>query len=168
MGGRGATSYKSVTNMTREELIKDLVKNYGEYTRGDLQGVVEAYAMVHNLSFLEGDKILQEIDRKYDERIKENQPTKSDKELMPMWKRRAERNGATNVVTSIKDGFEYTEGTIYRQGFRDTSFRISRKGGIMMLDKYSLGESKPERLATGVENINNYMVKHGLVYSLNK
>lgn len=107
--------------------------------------------------------------REKKEQLNESEiPTDSDRQLMSSWKARAERSGAKNVVTSIKDGYDYTEGTIYRQGFRDTSYRISRKNSFMVLERYHLGEKTPERLATGVENINNYMVKHGLVYSLSK
>ncbi len=104
MGGRGASSYKSVVNMTREELIKDLVKNYGKFTRGDLQGTVEAYAMVHNLSFREGDQILEEIDRKYDERIYYQNLLKVQEERLKETPKDADvtRDSIKNAIKHIK------------------------------------------------------------------
>lgn len=59
MGGRGAKS--SNATQTKTAFINDLVKNYNDFTRGDLQGAVEAYAMQNNL---DSDRLLEEIDKK--------------------------------------------------------------------------------------------------------
>lgn len=56
MGGRGASSSKS---SGVDNFIKDIVKNSDDFTRGDLQGVVEAYALKHGMN---DEELLQKID----------------------------------------------------------------------------------------------------------
>lgn len=60
MGGRGATSSNTGTQSV-ESFVKDMVDNYNEFTRGDLQGVVEAYAMQTGK---DDEELLREIDRR--------------------------------------------------------------------------------------------------------
>lgn len=65
MGGRGASS----SSNSREGFIRDIVKNYNDFTRGDLQGAVEAYVMKKGMTpsevAKESDKLLKEIDDRY-------------------------------------------------------------------------------------------------------
>lgn len=49
-----------------ETFIQDLVDNYGEFTRGDLQAVIEARCMHTGES---SDAILNEIDARIDEEM---------------------------------------------------------------------------------------------------
>lgn len=51
-----------------ETFIQDLVDNYGEFTRGDLQAVVEARCIQTGES---SDAILQEIDDRIDEEMRD-------------------------------------------------------------------------------------------------
>lgn len=51
-----------------ETFIQDLVNNYGEFTRGDLQAVVEARCIQTGES---SDAILQEIDDRVDAELRE-------------------------------------------------------------------------------------------------
>lgn len=51
-----------------ETFIQDLVNNYGEFTRGDLQAVVEARCIQTGES---SDAILQEIDDRIDAELRE-------------------------------------------------------------------------------------------------
>ena len=44
--------------MTRTEFIEDLIKNYDDFTTGDLQGIVEARCMTTGEN---ADEILEEI-----------------------------------------------------------------------------------------------------------
>lgn len=61
------TANLQIRTMTEKEFIDDIVKNYNEFTRGDLQGVIEAYAMSTGK---DEEKLLQEIDRKAEARRK--------------------------------------------------------------------------------------------------
>ena len=51
-----------------ETFIQDLVDNYGEFTRGDLQAVIEARCMRTGES---SDAILNEIDDRIDEEMRD-------------------------------------------------------------------------------------------------
>lgn len=53
---------------SREAFIQDLVDNYGEFTRGDLQATVEAYCMQTGES---SDAMLYEIDARIDEEMQD-------------------------------------------------------------------------------------------------
>lgn len=88
----------------------------------------------------------------------------SDRQLQNSYKSRLEKQGKTNIVTSIRDTEKYTQGVMYRQGFRDTSFRLRKEGNEMTLIKYALGSEKPEVLAKGTTAINKYMRERGLVF----
>lgn len=63
MGGRGQGSGKAIGGLQAktDKLVKELVAV--GMPRGDLQGTVEAFAMTNKLSFMEGDAILQRIDK---------------------------------------------------------------------------------------------------------
>ena len=63
MGGRGQGSGKIAGGIAEktDKLIKELVAV--GMPRGDLQGVVGAFAMTNKLSFAEEDAILEEIDK---------------------------------------------------------------------------------------------------------
>ncbi len=63
MGGRGQSSGKVAGGIKEktDKFVKEIV-GVG-MPRGDLQGVVEAFAMTNKLSFMEGDAILGEIDK---------------------------------------------------------------------------------------------------------
>lgn len=60
MGGRGASSGNSKN--PHEKFIQSLIGE--DMPRGDLQGVVEAYAMSNGLSPRQEDELLNEIDRR--------------------------------------------------------------------------------------------------------
>ena len=66
MGGRGASSSGSTS---RESFIRDIVKNYDDFTRGDLQGAVEAYVMKKGMTPREvntaSNRLLKEIDDRH-------------------------------------------------------------------------------------------------------
>ena len=51
-----------------ETFIQDLVDNYGEFTRGDLQAVIEARCMITGES---SDAILREVDDRIDEEMRD-------------------------------------------------------------------------------------------------
>ena len=53
---------------SRELFIRDLVNHYEEFTRGDLQAIVEAHCMRTGES---SDAILQEIDDRIDEEMRD-------------------------------------------------------------------------------------------------
>ncbi len=63
MGGRGQSSGKVAGGIKEktDKFVKELM-GVG-MPRGDLQGVVEAFAMTNKLSFMEGDAILGQIDK---------------------------------------------------------------------------------------------------------
>lgn len=78
-GGKRNAGTQSV-----ESFIKDMVDNYNEFTRGDLQGAVEAYAEQNNL---DSNKLLEKIDKEAQEDIRLNNQTrmnsiKQTKELL--------------------------------------------------------------------------------------
>jgi len=58
MGGRGASSMKS----NHDRFVNKLIREAGEMTRGDLQGVVEAYAMRNGLDSNWENATLEKID----------------------------------------------------------------------------------------------------------
>lgn len=55
-------------DQSREAFIQDLVDNYGEFTRGDLQATVEAYCMQTGEN---SDAILMEIEDRVDAELHE-------------------------------------------------------------------------------------------------
>lgn len=91
---------------------------------------------------------------------------KADRDMLNTYKNRLTKQGLTNIVTSIKNNERYLGGTIYRQGFRDTSFRMEKDGNNVRLIRYELGSRTPDVLANGTTEINKYMRKHGLVYRI--
>lgn len=50
----------------KKEFITDILANYSEFSRSDLQAAVEAFAISHGL---DSDKLLQEIDNEYDRMV---------------------------------------------------------------------------------------------------
>lgn len=90
----------------------------------------------------------------------------SDRQFQEIYRKKLMAQGIKNIVTKIKNSNQYTDGTIYRQGFRDTSFRITKSGNRIQLIRYELGSEEPETLATGTIGINRYMRKHGLVFAI--
>lgn len=76
MGGRGATSRVGSAKLAvSNSFINDLVNNYDDFTRGDLQATIEAQVMskIGAKDIIkvgkEADKVLQEIDKRYDEKV---------------------------------------------------------------------------------------------------
>ena len=77
MGGRGQSSGKVAGGIKEktDKFVKELI-GVG-MPRGDLQGVVEAFAMTNKLSFMEGDAILGQIDFIYGKAELTNKALKS-------------------------------------------------------------------------------------------
>lgn len=59
MGGRGASSMKN----NHDRFVNKMIKEAGEMTRGDLQGVIEAYAMKNGLDSKWENEVLDKIDK---------------------------------------------------------------------------------------------------------
>lgn len=85
-----------------EIFIQDLVNNYGEFTRGDLQAVVEARCMRTGES---SDAILQEIDDRIDEETRDITQDESEETKIQIIKFYMYDNIAEPFRTELKNKY---------------------------------------------------------------